>query len=49
MSYVSPAIQNKLETLPINLKNEILSRGVNLNNLQDLISVLETIANEEEK
>lgn len=49
MSYVNPAIRNRLESLPINLKNEILSRNVTLNNLQDLIAVLQNIVDESEK
>ena len=39
-SYVSPNIRDKFETLSIELKNEILSRNVQLNNMQDLITVL---------
>lgn len=49
MSYVNPSLQSRLESLPINLKNEILSRNVNLNSLQDLIAVLQTIVDEGEK
>ena len=45
-SYVSPNIRDKFETLSIELKNEILSRNVQLNNMQDLIDVLEKIVNE---
>ncbi|MCI5528610.1 MAG: molecular chaperone GroEL [Blautia sp.] len=45
-SYVSPNIRDKFETLSIELKNEILSRNVQLNNMQDLITVLEKIVNE---
>ena len=37
MSYVSPALQSRFESLSIDLKNEILSRNVTLNSLQDLI------------
>lgn len=47
MSYVSPALRSKFETLPIDLKNEILSRNVTLNDLQDLFQVLEQIADED--
>ena len=44
MSYISPQLQSKFEELPIDLKNEILSRDVRLESLNDLISVLEQIA-----
>lgn len=44
MSYVSPAVQDKFESLSIDLKNEILSREVRIENLKDLIKVLEQIA-----
>ena len=47
-SYVSPTIQDKFETLSIDLKNEILERDVQLNNIHDLINVLEIIAQEED-
>lgn len=47
MSYVSQAIQPKLDSLPLDLKNEILSRDVSLETMNDLISVLEQIAEEE--
>ncbi|MEA4972888.1 MAG: hypothetical protein VB119_06855 [Candidatus Metalachnospira sp.] len=47
MSYVNPAIKEKFESLSINLKNDILSRNVQLNNMQDLIKVLEDIVAEE--
>lgn len=48
MSYISPKLQPKFETLSIDLKNEILSRNVHLENLHDLINVLEQIVSEEE-
>ena len=48
MSYVNPNLSAKLESLPIELKNEILSRDVHLDNLNDLIAVLETIVEEGE-
>lgn len=48
MSYVSPALREKFESLPIELKDEILSRDVRIENLHDLISVLETIVAEGE-
>lgn len=47
MSYVNPAIKEKFESLSIDLKNDILSRNVQLNTLQDLIVVLEDIVAEE--
>jgi hypothetical protein len=46
MSYVSPKIQTQFETLSVDLKNEILSRNVRLENLHDLITVLEEIVEE---
>lgn len=48
MSYVNPKIQKQFESLSIDLKNEILSRNVNLNSMQDLIGVLEQIVAEGE-
>ncbi len=45
-SYVSPTLWDKFETLSSELKNCILERNVQLNTLQDLISVLEEIVNE---
>lgn len=49
MSYVSPKIRTQFESLSINLKNEILSRDVQLNNLHDLITVLQDIVSDAEK
>lgn len=49
MSYVSPKIRSQFESLSVNLKNEILSRDVRLNNLHDLIAVLQDIVDEAEK
>ena len=48
MSYVNPALRPKFETLPIDLKNEILARDVTLSNLNDLIHVLQEIVDEAE-
>lgn len=48
-SYVAPALQDKFETLSINLKNAILERNVRLENLTDLIKVLEDICKEAEE
>lgn len=43
MSYVDPKIRNQFESLPIELKNEILSRNLNLRSMSDLIRALEDI------
>lgn len=43
MSYVNPEVRENFEALSINLKNEILSRNVCINNLDDLIQVLQII------
>lgn len=48
MSYVSPAIREKFETLSIDLKNAILERDVTLYTIHDLIHVLEDIVEEGE-
>ena len=37
MSYIAPAVQAKFETLSIELKNQILERNVQINNIYDLI------------
>ena len=47
-SYVAPERREKFETLSIDLKNIILERNVQLNNIYDLIAVLEDIVNEGE-
>lgn len=49
MSYVAPEIREKFESLSVNLKNAILERDVQLNNIHDLIRVLEEIVKEAEK
>jgi hypothetical protein len=49
MSYVAPAIREKFETLPVELKNSILDRDVKLNNIYDLMHVLEEIVAEGEE
>lgn len=46
MSYVDPKIREKFETLPIDLKNEILSRNVKLHNVNDLMKCLQDIIDE---
>lgn len=43
VSYVNPALRDRFESLPINLKNYILEKDVQLNTLQDLVTVLEEI------
>lgn len=47
-SYIAPGVQDKFETLSVDLKNLILERNVQINNLQDLIDVLEAIVAEGE-
>lgn len=47
MSYVNSNLKNQFESLSIDLKNEILSRDVQINNLNDLIAVLQQIVDEE--
>ena len=44
MSYVAPELRYRFESLSIDLKNEILKRDVKLYTLQDLIKILEEIA-----
>ncbi|MEA4934214.1 MAG: hypothetical protein VB071_11660 [Lawsonibacter sp.] len=48
MSYVNPVLQEKLNSLPAELKNEVLSRNVPLNNLNDIIAVLQQIVDDGE-
>lgn len=47
-SYVAPELRDKFESLPINLKNCILEKNVQLKNIHDLIHVLEDIVAEGE-
>lgn len=47
-SYVAPAVQEKFESLSVDLKNSILERNVRLENVFDLIKVLEEIVAEGE-
>ncbi len=47
-SYVSAAVQEKIDTLSPELKNTILERDVRLENVHDLIRVLEEIVAEGE-
>jgi len=48
MSYVSPNIKDKFESLSPDLKQVILERGENINTIHDLIRVLEDIVKENE-
>ena len=48
MSYFNPTLRSRFESLPIELKNEILSRNVHIETLRDLIAVLEDIVREGE-
>ena len=48
MSYVSPHIKEKFESMTLDLKNAILARNVHLENMNDLMSVLEQIIAEGE-
>lgn len=43
MSHISPAMQEKINTLEPELRQAILDRDVQVNTLQDLIHVLEDI------
>ena len=49
MSYISPEIRPKFETLSIDLKHMILERDVQINTMNDLIHVLEEIVSEDEQ
>lgn len=46
MSSIAPAVQEKFESLSIDLKNNILERDVQINTIYDLINILETIVKE---
>ena len=48
MSYVNPAIRDKFESMPIDLKNHILSMDVKLETMSDLMACLERIIAEGE-
>ncbi len=43
-SYVAPQLREKFESLSIDLKNNILERDVQLNDIHDLIAILEVIS-----
>ena len=47
-SYIAPELRDKFESLPINLKDCILERNVQIKNIHDLIRVLEDIVAEGE-
>ena len=49
MTYISPGVQEKFETLSIDLKNAILERNEKIEDIHDLIRVLEDIVKEGEK
>lgn len=48
MSYINPVLRSQFESLSIDLKNEILSRNVTINNLHDLMDVLQKIIDDSE-
>jgi hypothetical protein len=43
MFYINPAIRSQFESMPIELRDEIRSMDVRLENMSDLISCLERI------
>lgn len=45
-SYIDEKLKPKFESLPIELKNEILKRNINLHSFNDLIKCLEQIVDE---
>mgnify|MGYP001392142077 CR=1 FL=1 len=49
MTYVSPAIEDKFNTLDKELRDFILERNVELYTIHDLINVLEQIVSESDK
>lgn len=42
-SYIDPKLQDRFESLSIDLKNAILAKNVRISTLQDLIHCLESI------
>ncbi len=46
MSYISPAVRQKLDELSDGLRDQILARNVPLHTVYDLIQVLEEIVEE---
>ncbi|GHU61488.1 hypothetical protein FACS189418_1260 [Clostridia bacterium] len=49
MSYIAPQIQEKFDTLSVNLQDQILSRDVKIYTLQDLVQILGKIVKEAER
>lgn len=49
MSYIASAVRPKFNELSESLRNQILSRNVQVRNIHDLIRVLEEIVQEGEK
>lgn len=47
MSYVNPNLREEFESLTINVKNKILSKGVHLNTLDDLNAALKDVGEHE--
>ncbi len=47
-SYIAPELRDKFDSLPVNLRNCILDKNVQLKNIHDLIHVLEDIVAEGE-
>lgn len=47
-SYIAPELRDKFESLPVNLKDCILEKNVQLKSIHDLIHVLEDIVAEGE-
>lgn len=45
-SYIDPQLRERFESLPIELKNEVLEKNVRICTLQDLIHCLEKIVAE---
>lgn len=46
MSHINPQLREQFESMPVELKNEILSRNVTLETMNDLMAVLEQIVQE---
>ena len=49
MSYVNPAIQEKFDSIPADLREAILSMDVRLESMSDLMACLERIVAQGEK
>ncbi len=48
MSHVAPAVKDRFESLPIELKNIILERDAQIDTIYDLMDILQDIVNEGE-